>query len=86
MMEASVAAFADYGKPLNETDLARYSEITAKAGIPVIAPSQKNFTPEDMPKLKAAGIAAPLLGVIVTGKTPESMEAAVRLIVESARR
>ncbi|CDM60709.1 MULTISPECIES: hypothetical protein [Rhizobium] len=86
MMEASVAAFADYGKPLNETDLARYSEITTKAGIPVIAPSQKNFTPEDMPKLKAAGIAAPLLGVIVTGTTPESMEAAVRLIVESARR
>jgi hypothetical protein len=85
MMEASVASFADYGKPLNEADLARYRHITAKAGIPVIAPSQKRFTPEDMPELKAAGIAAPLLGVIVTGTTPESMEAAVRPIVESTR-
>ncbi|MGV4795813.1 hypothetical protein [Rhizobium sp. F40D2] len=85
MMEASVAAFADYGKPLDETDLARYREITIKAGIPVIAPSQKSFAAEDMPKLKAAGIAAALLGVIVTGTTPESMEAAVRPIAESAR-
>lgn len=86
MMEASVASFADYGKPLNEADLARYKEITTKAGIPVIAPSQKKFTPEDMPKLKAAGIAAPLLGVIVTGTTAESMEAAVRPIVDAASR
>lgn len=84
MMEASVASFADYGKPLNEADLARYKEITTKAGIPVIAPSQKKFTPEDMPKLKVAGIAAPLLGVIVTGTTAESMEAAVRPIVDAA--
>lgn len=85
MMEASVASFADYGKPLDESDLARYREIATKAGIPVIAPSQKRFMPEDMPKLKAAGIAAPLLGVIVTGTTTESLEAAVRPIVESAR-
>lgn len=86
MMEASVASFADYGKPLDETDLARYRDITTKAGIPVIAPSQKRFTAEDMPKLKRAGIAAPLLGVIVTGTTVDSMEAAVRPIVESAAR
>lgn len=85
MMEASVASFEDYGKPLNEKDLARYRDIIAKAGIPVIAPSQKRFTAEDMPRLKEAGIAAPLLGVIVTGTTPSSMEAAVRPIAEAAR-
>lgn len=85
MMEASIASFADYGKSLNEKDLARYKEITAKAGIPVIAPSQKRFVADDIPKLKAAGIAAPLLGVVVTGSTPESMEAAVSPIVKSAR-
>ncbi len=85
MMEASVASFEDYGKPLNEKDIARYRDITAKAGIPVIAPSQKRFTAEDMPRLKEVGIAAPLLGVIVTGTTPSSMEAAVRPIAEAAR-
>jgi hypothetical protein len=83
-MEASVASFADYGKPLDDKDLARYSAITSKAGIPVIAPSQKRFVPDDMPRLKAAGIAAPLLGVIVTGTTVESMEAAVRPIAVAA--
>jgi len=30
-----------------------------------------------MPALRATGIAAPLLGVIVTGATPQSMLAAV---------
>ncbi|MFB9947876.1 hypothetical protein ACFFP0_03400 [Rhizobium puerariae] len=84
MMEASVASFADYGKPLDETDIVRYGDITAKAGIPVIAPSQKRFVPDDMPKLKEVGIAAPLLGVIVTGTTRHSMEAAVRPIVDAA--
>ncbi len=86
MMEASVASFADYGKPLDETDLARYRAITDKAGIPVIAPSQKKFVPDDVQRLRAAGIAAPLLGVIVTGTTPESMRAAVTPIVAAARR
>ncbi|MCQ1853942.1 hypothetical protein [Neorhizobium galegae] len=84
MMEASVASFADYGRPLTETDLACYGKITTKAGIPVIAPSQKRFVADDMARLKAAGIAAPLLGVIVTGTTPESLEAAVRPIVDAA--
>ena len=86
MMEASVASFADYGKPLDESDLDRYRTITGKAGIPVIAPSQKMFVPDDMPKLRDAGIAAPLLGVIVTGTTPGSMRAAVQPIVAAIRR
>lgn len=86
MMEASVASFADYGKPLDETDLDRYRTIASKADIPVIAPSQKKFVPDDVPKLRDAGIAAPLLGVIVTGTTPESMRAAVKPIVAAARR
>lgn len=85
MMEASVVSFADYGNPLNETDLARFRAIARKAGIPVIAPSQKRFVPDDMKRLRDAGVAAPLLGVIVTGTTPESMRAAVKPIVAAAR-
>ena len=85
MMEASVASFADYGKSLEATDLARYRAITSKVDIPVIAPSQKRFVPDDMAKLRDAGIAAPLLGVIVTGATPENMRSAVQPIVAAAR-
>ncbi len=81
MVEASIVEFSGYGQPLTDNDVARYGEIVAAAGIPVIAPSQRKFTPADMPRLRAAGIAAPLLGAIVTGDTPASMRAAVAPIV-----
>jgi hypothetical protein len=84
MLEASIMPFSGYGQPLNDADLARYADISARAGLPVIAPSQKKFTPADMPRLKAAGIAAPLLGVVVTGDTPASLAAAVEPIVRAA--
>lgn len=83
-MEASIMRFADYRAPLNEEDLARYRAIVARAGIPVIVPSQKRFVPDDMPRLKAAGLAAVLLGVVVTGETPATMRAAVAPIVKAA--
>jgi hypothetical protein len=76
--------FSGYGQPLNDADLARYADISARAGLPVIAPSQKKFTAADMPRLKTAGIAAPLLGVVVTGDTPASLTAAVEPIVRAA--
>ena len=80
MIEASIMDFSGYGTPLTADDLARYGHITALAGVPIIAPSQKKFTPADMAGLRAAGIAAPLLGVIVTGATPASVRASVAAI------
>jgi hypothetical protein len=77
MIEASIIDFTDYGTPLTEDDLARYTHIATLSTAPVIAPSQKKLTPANIPALRAAGIAAPLLGVIVTGTTPQSMLAAV---------
>jgi hypothetical protein len=83
MIEASIMDFAGYGTPLTDNDVARYAHIAGLSSAPVIAPSQKKFTPADMPKLRAAGIAAPLLGVVVTGSTPESMLAAVSAIARA---
>ncbi|NGP17345.1 hypothetical protein [Devosia aurantiaca] len=73
MIEASIMTFDDYGKPLTEADIARYEHIAKLSSAPIIAPSQKKFTPADMPAMQAAGIAAPLLGVIVTGSTPQEI-------------
>lgn len=78
MVEASIIEFSGYGLPLEDEDLERYRAIASSAGIPVIAPSQRKFVPEDMARLKEAGIAAPLLGAIVTGSTPQSMYEAVK--------
>lgn len=84
-VEASVTAFADYGKPLTPADIEAYAAITAAAGMPVIAPSQKRVVATDVPALRDAGVSALLLGIIVTGETPDSMGKSVRSIVEAAR-
>ena len=83
MIEASIMEFSGYGQPLTDADFERYAEIVQKAGRPIIAPSQKKFTAADMPRLRAAGIAAPLLGVVVTGSTPQSVLAAVSAIASA---
>ncbi|CAN5333318.1 hypothetical protein BH10PSE9_BH10PSE9_07920 [soil metagenome] len=84
MVEASVTRFSEYGKPLDHGDLARYAEIVARTGLPTIAPSQRRFVPDDAVRLRAAGIRAILLGVIVTGTTSASLAEAVPLIVRAA--
>jgi hypothetical protein len=81
MVEASIMPFAGYGQPLTDDDLVNYANIVRKTGLATIAPSQRKFTPTDMPRLKAAGVGAPLLGVIVTGDTPRSVYASVSAIV-----
>lgn len=78
MVEASIIDFAGYGLPLEDHDLERYRTITSSTKMPAIAPSQRKFVPQDMVRLKEAGIGAPLLGAIVTGSTPQSMFKAVK--------
>jgi hypothetical protein len=84
MLEASVGRFTDYGQPLNAADLVRFGQIVQQSGLPVIAPSQKKFRADDMPKLKAAGIAATLCGVIVTGLDPAALAQTLAPIVRAA--
>ena len=84
MIEASVEHFEEYGTPLTDADLARYREIVEQSGLPVIVPSQKLFTPEDMPRLRATGIGATLCGIIVTGLEPEAMRQRLAALVSAA--
>ena len=77
IIEASIMPFERYRTAMTPADLARYRAIAAAVDVPVIVPSQLSFTPDDLEQLRQAGIAAPLLGAIVTGDTPASMRAAV---------
>lgn len=77
IIEASIMPFERYRTDMTPADLARYRAIAAAVDVPVIVPSQLSFTPDDLKQLRQAGIAAPLLGAIVTGDTPASMRAAV---------
>ena len=80
IIEASIMPFERYRTAMTDADLARYRHIAEAVDVPVIVPSQLSLTPSDAVRLRAAGIAAPLLGAIVTGDTPQSMTAAVRAI------
>lgn len=77
-IEASIADFTEYGKPLSESDLAAFGKIVQRSKRTVIVPSQKKIAPSDLPALKGSGVSAVLLGVIVLGQTPESIAAGVR--------
>jgi len=84
MVEASVGRFEEYGQPLNGADLDRFADIVEATGRPVIAPSQKRFTAADMPRLKAAGIGAVLIGSVVTGLDPAGLRKSLEPIVRAA--
>lgn len=73
IIEASIMPFERYRTVMTNADLARYAEIVAAVEVPVIVPSQLALTPDNAIALREVGIAAPLLGAIVTGHTTESM-------------
>lgn len=83
IIEASIMPFERYRTEMTPADLDRYRAIAAAVDVPVIVPSQLSFTPDDLEDLRQAGIAAPLLGAIVTGDTPASMQAAVAAAVKA---
>lgn len=82
-IEASVVKPDDYGKPLDEVDLASYEMIVQQTGLPVVVPSQKKVTTDDLKLLKKTGVHSLLIGVIVTGNTEESIFRTTREFVES---
>jgi hypothetical protein len=82
IIEASIMPFERYRTEMTSADLDRYRAIAAAVDVPVIVPSQLALTPDDAAKLREAGIAAPLLGAIVTGDTADSMRSSVRATVE----
>lgn len=83
IVEASIMPFERYRTAMTDADLARYRQIAEAVDVPVIVPSQLRLTPTDAAKLREAGLAAPLLGAIVTGDTPQSVRAAVSAIASA---
>jgi hypothetical protein len=83
IIEASIMPFERYRTAMTDEDLTRYKAIVDAVDVPVIVPSQLALTPADARRLKEIGIAAPLLGAIVTGDTVASMTSAVSGIVNA---
>lgn len=78
MCEASIVNQSLYGTGLTAIDLANYHQLTAELDCPVMVPSQKKLRPEDVGLLRTAGLKGVLIGAVVTGHEPQSLEAATR--------
>jgi hypothetical protein len=73
MIEASIAPHESYGEPLTAADISEYAEIAARADQPLIVPTQKAVQPDEVAVLRDAGVAALLIGAIVTGAEADSI-------------
>jgi len=80
VIEAAIIPHDGYGKPLTVADLAAYRELHDAVDVPIIVPTQRAIKPEEAALItEKCGIEALMIGAIVTGKTPESIEAAVKV-------
>jgi len=78
MLEASVISQEDYGKPLTFGDIATYRALADASQVPLLIPTQKLIQTEDLHMLDFEGIGGIMLGVIVTGRSPGSIEKVTR--------
>jgi putative N-acetylmannosamine-6-phosphate epimerase len=85
MCEASIVAQSDYGRELTALDLARYMDLSFFLDeAPIIVPSQKQIRPNEVPALQKTGVKGVLIGAIVTGREPDTLEAATRAFRDAA--
>lgn len=78
LCEASIVDQSLYGTPLSALDLAGYARLASALKCPVIVPSQKAITPQDVPALKKTGVQGLLIGAVVAGREEDTIEAAAR--------
>lgn len=86
IIEASIMPFERYRTSMMDADLERYRQIVEAVDVPVIVPSQLQLTPENTKALRDIGVAAPLLGAIVTGDTTSTIYRAVADVVAQTSR
>ncbi len=77
-LEAAVVPHLGYGQNLTIGDLRAYITLAVSSGLPVIVPTQRKITREEVPILSDTGIKAIMIGAIVTGKTPALIGRAVK--------
>ena len=84
MIEASLIEPDGYGQPLTTADLRLYEQIMARyPDLPVVVPTQRHITPEQVASLLGIGVRGILIGAIVTGRETASLETATRIFREA---
>jgi len=79
LIEASIIEPNGYGQPLTVADLCDYAAIcTAYPEIPVLVPTQRRITPDELSMLTKCGIRGIIIGAVVTGDEPATVERTTR--------
>lgn len=77
VMEAAVVPHEGYGRPLCAADLARYRMVRRATPLAIIVPTQRAIEPSEARFLvEEVGVNAVMIGVVVTGREPETMRTA----------
>ena len=77
LLEAAIVPHEQYGQPFAPDEVARYRALHTVSGLPVVVPTQRALNPDNAHRLVTeAQVAAVMVGIIVTGDTPESIAAA----------
>jgi len=78
ILEAAVIPHSEYGQPLTAADLALYARLARAVTTPIILPSQRRLEPHDVARIIEIGINGIMIGAIVTGLKPDTLEGATR--------
>lgn len=81
VVELGIQPKARYGESMTTRDLATYVDLDSRLGKPTVVPSQLALTPADVATLVDYGVTNVLLGAVVTGSTPETIEESVSSIM-----
>lgn len=77
-IEAGIIPQLGYGQTMTIGDLRCYISIAIASDLPVIVPTQRKISVEEVPILADTGIRSIMIGAIVTGRTPQMLEQATR--------
>lgn len=73
-IEAAVVPHEGYGDEVTVGDLQKYIDIVIACHLPVVVPSQRKINITDIAMLRDTGVKAIMIGAIVTGKSPQTVE------------
>lgn len=73
VLECSIMDPETYGDELTVREILQYQSIRSTTSKPMVIPTQRNITPEQVLILQEMGINAIMIGAIVTGKTKDSI-------------
>jgi hypothetical protein len=86
LLEAALIPHEGYGKPLSVADLVAYRQVRRATSLPLIVPTQRAIRPEEVSLLfRETGINALMIGAIVTGREPASLQAATARFAAAIR-